>query len=868
MDTHHENITPPASPQKRDSPGVTADGIGRLSLEQGRGLEDRPSTHRGRGLLDAPKMTAAKRSASSELVRRPGRQSPGSEGVTVTPPAPGRNVRKSLRHGQRRYHLPSASRLPSGSGSQFGLLPTSGRSSVVLHQNCSHVKPPVPRESGYYSMASSKNTLKQQLIPTQSGDLWSESMADILPNFINKHFPRSESPHRDDENRSPVTTRQYNMPREPESSPLSQEQLEDEVKGIYGGLVMVEAKCITMDAAQAANPQAELTSEQWQARIALHRTLLYEHHDFLMATQHPSGTPALRELPTKYSMPARMWKHGIHAFLEVLRNHRPKSQDFMLAFIYIAYQMMALLFETVPSFIDTWIECLGDLSRYRMAIEEDKEAHATWGGVAARWYTLASDRHPATGRLYHHLGILERPSLRKFCFYAKSLSCVVPFWNAQDSLTTLCTPIVQDEKTLQSSRHSAEARIVTFHALVYLKNHSIAAEEVGHHALELLDQQRSKLRDIGAFLAVTNVAALFEFGSQSNPFWQLYATVINYTVQMSRPSANAISSASNNNRGRSWLMGVSPAQESKSIVRAADFCTATFNKIFRAYDEPFQMYDTLPYAHITLVWLHSLHKLRIQLRYCDLPHDSFAEFAKPTGFSSDALTKFLNSLVHHHPVSARVLECARQGLFPAPEQLGDGCPLPEDYLLRGLIWSQFYFLPGWFDRQNEDDGRMIESPSTQKARAERVLWLGLYLAVHTDLIAYDVSNQLFYAGGSESADEMSLDSFLLSSPSMGEPSGLQLDSASEAPEMIHRDSISTQSSSVSEDGFTFVNLPQLDRMTSSSTAIAPGRQPFNNPLDRDFPPIKNLSEDVTPLSADGDKMLWNIDRAGRTALGN
>ena len=66
--------------------------------------------------------------------------------------------------------------------------------------------------------------------------------------------------------------------------------------------------------------------------------------------------------------------------------------------------MMALLFETVPTFIDTWIECLGDLARYRMAIEEEKEAHATWGGVAAHWYNMASDRHPAIGRLNHHLG--------------------------------------------------------------------------------------------------------------------------------------------------------------------------------------------------------------------------------------------------------------------------------------------------------------------------------------------------------------------------------------------------------------------------------------------------------------------------------
>lgn len=70
-------------------------------------------------------------------------------------------------------------------------------------------------------------------------------------------------------------------------------------------------------------------------------------------------------------MPARMWRHGIHSFLERLGNRLPASLDHMLAFIYLAYSMMALLYETVPAFEDTWIECLGDLGRYRMAIEDD-----------------------------------------------------------------------------------------------------------------------------------------------------------------------------------------------------------------------------------------------------------------------------------------------------------------------------------------------------------------------------------------------------------------------------------------------------------------------------------------------------------------
>jgi len=103
----------------------------------------------------------------------------------------------------------------------------------------------------------------------------------------------------------------FDIMLQPETRPISQEQLVAEVKGIYAGLVMVEAKCIEVDNKQAALAQADagappkLNNEQWQALIALHRTLLHEHHDFFLASQHPSASPALRRLASKYAMPAR-----------------------------------------------------------------------------------------------------------------------------------------------------------------------------------------------------------------------------------------------------------------------------------------------------------------------------------------------------------------------------------------------------------------------------------------------------------------------------------------------------------------------------------------------------------------------------------
>lgn len=52
---------------------------------------------------------------------------------------------------------------------------------------------------------------------------------------------------------------------------------------IYADLVMVEKKCMEIDQQQAAITN-KLTNEQWRMLIALHRTLLHEHHDFFLAS--------------------------------------------------------------------------------------------------------------------------------------------------------------------------------------------------------------------------------------------------------------------------------------------------------------------------------------------------------------------------------------------------------------------------------------------------------------------------------------------------------------------------------------------------------------------------------------------------------
>ncbi|KAF7549093.1 hypothetical protein G7Z17_g6627 [Cylindrodendrum hubeiense] len=270
------------------------------------------------------------------------------------------------------------------------------RSPSVEHQRGSS-PPPASSIRSRARVADPSNNFDRGPKNPSGRQLWTEGEGSKNPQgrFVTATVSSAaRQPTSNKTNRPPPPSSQPNeaepiiqMMLQPETRPISQDQLVAEVKGIYAGLVMVETKCIEVDNAQSSNTDAnKLNNEQWQALIALHRTLLHEHHDFFLASQHPSASVPLRGLASKYAMPARMWRHGIHSFLELLRHRLPASLEHMLTFLYLAYSMMALLYETVPAFEDTWIECLGDLGRYRMAIEDDDiKDREVWTGGQYFW---------------------------------------------------------------------------------------------------------------------------------------------------------------------------------------------------------------------------------------------------------------------------------------------------------------------------------------------------------------------------------------------------------------------------------------------------------------------------------------------------
>ncbi|KAJ5709082.1 DNA/RNA-binding domain E.t1.c1-type [Penicillium malachiteum] len=324
-----------------------------------------------------------------------------------------------------------------------------------------------------------------------------------------------------------------------ETNIITEEQLISEVRVIYKGLTLVEQKCKDIDEEQSKS-QNELTAPQWAALISLHRTLLYEHHDFLLASQHPSASPLLTRLADQYYMPARMWRHGIHSFLEVMRQQLPKSMDFLLSYIYVSYSMISLLLESVGAFKETWMECLGDLARYRMAIEEsDMGERETWAGISRYWYNQDALIIPEQGRIQHHLAVLARPDgLRQLFHYTKALVSVISFENAQESIALLFKPTNNKGKEgMQRTQNPMIATFIAAHGILFAGGSKERFPILAKRFLSFLRKELPRLNRNpqegvylrfplqGAYLAVHTIAFFLEQNGTPAMDWSAHTSL-------------------------------------------------------------------------------------------------------------------------------------------------------------------------------------------------------------------------------------------------------------------------------------------------------------------------------------------------------
>ncbi|PUU75592.1 hypothetical protein B9Z19DRAFT_1089973 [Tuber borchii] len=477
------------------------------------------------------------------------------------------------------------------------------------------------------------------------------------------------------------------MVREPETRPISPEQLIAEVKGTHAGLAMVEAKCAEVDAKQAAatfddgQAQPRLNDEQWQALIALHRTLLHEHHDFFLASQHPSASPALRRLADKYAMLARMWRHGIYSFLELLRHRLPYALEHMLTFIYLAYSMVALY--------------------------DDIRDRDVWAGVARFRYSKATDKTPYVGRLFRRLAILARPNvLQQLFYYCKSL--------ARESILTLFDPIFSPEHA--NKNHHVDSGFIQLHGINFT-----------HIDLEKFDDAlfESDWKVSGACTNLLRIAlcegknrlileeviedappaAVDENPAEFDSLLPLLPTRASseHVTSMLQPASKLEEDSRYPHKANAKLGSQAIEADAKSRNGTAEYLSFSKRLAYEILSVAIQRVgnsNVLPHIHIWLIFLAYLVN------------------------SEPAVRLLENEFPWEHLVY--MFGCKE---FPVLER-GRGRTLPEDYTLR--------YLPNrWFeDAHVDEEERSVEAPSMENIRIERILWLATQVAADGECLVY------------------------------------------------------------------------------------------------------------------------------------
>ena len=274
----------------------------------------------------------------------------------------------------------------------------------------------------------------------------------------------------------------HQLPKDPSTSFDLQRHIA-EIKGVYRNICTLEAKLQQLHRSEAGKERdisqldvhppsvQQLDHSYWLRLTASHRELAELHSAFLELSMSPDLPESIQELPHLHKLPSRMWQTAFHLMLERLRHNLPTLDDGRLAqsgadlldhfteFIYFAYAFYTTLYETerFKPFRKAWIESLGDLARYRMAVaglsasltpQNQTQAPAqssrdptlmriddddspdgpadrmsagsaaladwdfvekeTWRQTARDWYARGLAESPHSGRLHHHLGILSR----------------------------------------------------------------------------------------------------------------------------------------------------------------------------------------------------------------------------------------------------------------------------------------------------------------------------------------------------------------------------------------------------------------------------------------------------------------------------
>lgn len=517
---------------------------------------------------------------------------------------------------------------------------------------------------------------------------------------------------------------------------IQPDQLIREAKSIYAAMLMVENKCNEVDRQEEAKVRAgdiqSIPATRYKELVVLHRTLLYEQYDFFLACSHPAATQQLRLLPHKYGMPGRIWKSGIHTFLEVLRHHLPESLEHMLTFLHMAYGVVCLLYETIPSHKATWIECLGDLARYRMAVEErDAEIREIWTDRAREWYYAATDIFPSVGRLYHHLAIVARQNpVEQLYLYVKSLTVDLIFTGTRESVLILFQTVSR-ETPGASLVTSVDYSFVQLHQILFTK---VDLDFMRTRAEQFIPLLRSALEYSSdpetpeywgsrpTHMAICGIGSLYQYGAREGIFRSFNeapdtsATASGQSVpqnskdQPTPPPPPKLECADR-------LEGDEPVTQSQQFILAKELAMQVLQTFLSCNIENAKVLHVQSW----MVFLDFFVRHRKGIM------ENFLEADMPW----DQLVQYINTLFRES--KDYILDFSPEPVFPA---IPNAPASADDYALRALVWASDFHPKGYFTDHLPESDRSYEHPpgtagaaANLKLRKERILYLAARICV-------------------------------------------------------------------------------------------------------------------------------------------
>jgi hypothetical protein len=160
------------------------------------------------------------------------------------------------------------------------------------------------------------------------------------------------------------------------------------------------------------------------------------------------------------------------------------------------------------------------------------------------------------------------------------------------------------------------------------------------------------------------------------------------------------------------------------FLKARSFMMRTYGVVTRRWGDP----NTLPFVHSVLAFMRNVSQEPRAMKHLD------KEF--PWQLTSTMLN-YLNTSI---APSARV----DSKDFPGPVENDTPRPFPEDFAMRGLVYTDDYFPTPWFkDCTLEEEEKSIELASMTDGRIERILWLGRRLAQDGHRLTWDDEAQRF-----------------------------------------------------------------------------------------------------------------------------